>query len=81
VKIGIHWHWQVTPASTDEVIELKRDIFLDNATKVDVLWNNTQNQLLFFCDGTFGTLTLEHDEQDKINAEREQQLYRQDSRP
>ena len=62
MKIGIFWHWQMTPANDDNVTMLKENIFLDNATKVDVMWNETQKQLVFFCDGTFGTLTLESEE-------------------
>lgn len=61
MKIGIFWHWQLVPASDDEVHMLKEDVYLDNATKVDVMWNETQKQLLLFCDGHYGTLTLEEE--------------------
>jgi hypothetical protein len=59
MKIGTFWHWQLTPANDDEVHMLKEGVFLDNATKVDVMWNETQKQLLLFCDGWYGTITLE----------------------
>lgn len=59
MRIGIFWHWQLTPADSDDVKMLKEDVMLDNATKLDVMWNETQHQLLFFCDGWFGTPILE----------------------